>query len=364
MSGGIDSSVAAALLKKRGFQVEGVFMKLSPVSPENEENQVRQICNFLEIPFRVLDLRKEFKNKIINSFIEDYKKGLTPNPCVVCNKEIKFGLSLNDVLSKNDVLMATGHYIRLRRKNLNSKKQIANKLQIQNYKLLRGKDKTKDQSYFLWTLSQNQLEKTIFPLGKYTKKQVRKMAKKFKIPFLNRPESQEICFVKESLNEFLAQKIETKRGNILNPKGEVIGQHQGLHFYTIGQRKGIELDKNFNSLGDYKNTKRHPWYVVDKDIENNNLIVSRDNNDLIKKEFIVNNVNFISGKEMVKNFRARTKIRYGFLHKSNKSKIFPLGQNRFKVIFKKPQRAITPGQSAVFYRGRKLLGGGIIEKIA
>ncbi|MBL7150120.1 MAG: tRNA 2-thiouridine(34) synthase MnmA [Candidatus Pacebacteria bacterium] len=333
MSGGIDSSVCAALLKKAGFQVQGVFMKLSPNYSELAQKRARQIANFLKIPFQVLDLRKEFKKKVIDYFIKAYKENQTPNPCVICNKEIKFGLFLENVLtnvlSKKNALMSTGHYVRIEKSG-------------SKYKMLRAKDKKKDQSYFLWTLKQNQLKHILFPLGDYTKKQVKQLGRKFKIPFLDNPESQEICFIKTCLEDFLKKHIKNKKGNIVDTNGKIIGEHQGLHFYTIGQRKGIRINKG-------------PWYVIDKNMKSNILIVSQKQKGLMKKELIAKDTNWISGKEPKLPIKIKGQIRYQ--HQAISATI-----SRHKIVFDKSQKAITPGQSIVFYKRNQLLGGGIINE--
>lgn len=328
MSGGVDSSVAAALLKKQGCDVFGVFMRLNDFSKESEK-RAKKVAIILNIPFRVLNLRKEFKKRVIDYFVEGYKKGITPNPCVVCNKEIKFGLLMEKALGMGVDLVATGHYSRFDGKNL-----------------LRGVDDEKDQSYFLWGLGQKRLGHVLFPLGNYKKDEVRKLAKKMKLPVFNAPESQEICFVKNDINSFLKKYIEPKPGNIINPEGKVLGKHEGLPFYTIGQRKGIKLAGG-------------PYYVINKDIKRNNLVVSKNNKDLLRKEIIVKDASWICGAPPKMHLKIKAKIRYrsksvsAIITKNLKSKALILR-------FISPQRAATPGQSAVFYLGQKLLGGGII----
>ena len=256
MSGGLDSSVAAALLKRANFNLAGVFMKFwsSPAadslkgrwnrccSPEAEK-RARRVAQILGIPFYVLNFEKEFKKRVVDYFLRECKKGRTPNPCVVCNKQIKFGLLLEKALGLKGDFVATGHYTRLRREtqNLNVKCQIKSKCQMSNVKILRGKDKMKDQSYFLWQLNQKQLKHILFPMGDYTKKQARTLAKKYGLPVLGIPESQEICFVRTTVNDFLSHYFKPKSGKIIDTKGKIIGEHQGLFLYTIGQRKGIEV---------------------------------------------------------------------------------------------------------------------------
>jgi len=352
MSGGVDSSVAAALLKNaaclpagRGFDVIGIFMKFwkEGQSSENRccsvesEKLARLVAKKLGIPFYVLNVEKEFKKKVVDYFLKEYKKGVTPNPCVVCNKEIKFGFLIKKALSLGADFVATGHYTRLGREIPNPKSQIP------KYKLLKGKDENKDQSYFLWQLNQKQLEHVLFPVGDYTKPEVRKLAHKFNLPTAKTPESQEVCFIQNTTDDFLKKYLRTKPGKIIDINKKIIGKHQGLWFYTIGQRKGIGLSGG-------------PYYVIGKDMKNNNLLVSKNQKDLEKKELVADDVNWIMPQKLPIN--EEVKIRY----KSNfaKAKIIKHGKG-VKIIFQKPQRAITPGQSAVFYKEEELLGGGVIK---
>jgi tRNA-specific 2-thiouridylase len=343
MSGGVDSSVTAALLKKAGFSVAGIMGKFwteKKKNSNNSEKKARQVAQKIGIPFYAVNFEKEFRKKVVDYFLNDYKQGNTPNPCIVCNKEIKFGLLLKEAKKMNADFLATGHYSRLQREILNLKLQTPNKYRI---KLFKGKDKAKDQSYFLWQLSQSQLKNVLFPVGNYTKPEVRSLAKKFDLPVAETPESQEVCFVDGLTSDFLKKYLKTKPGKIVDIKGNLIGQHNGLWFYTIGQRRGLDISQG-------------PWFVVKKDFKKNNLIVSKNEKDLLKKEFIAVNVNWILRQNLPIN--AKVKIRY----KSNfaEAKILKHKKNSVKVIFKNPQKAITPGQSAVFYKGKELLGGGVI----
>ena len=344
MSGGVDSSVAAAILKKNGFAVIAVFMRFWKQPGIRDENKccsaeaqmdARRVAAKLKIPFYVIDARKEFKKQVVDYFIQEYRKGRTPNPCVECNKYIKFKFLLDKMSELSADFIATGHYAR-----------------IKNLKLLVARDKTKDQTYFLWTLSQKQLEKILFPIGDYTKTEVRGLAEKFNLPVFGKKDSQEICFT-TNIYEFLKSRIHTNKGPIITNNGGKIGEHRGLIFYTIGQRKGIEVNGG-------------PFYVVDKDFKKNALIVAQgDFNDaLYKKEMIVGGVNWIN-KPSKFPFRCNVKIRY--LHKAMPAIISRIntnrGTNNYKCIvkFNQPQRAITPGQSAVFYKGTEVLGGGVIH---
>jgi len=337
MSGGVDSSVAAALLKRAGFNIIGVFLKLNNFSSEAEK-RARKSAKILKIPFFVFNFEKEFKKRIFDYFLDGYKKGITPNPCTVCNKEIKFGLLLERALKLDADFVATGHYAR--------KKKLENRKQKTEYKLLKAKDKNKDQSYFLWMLSQKQLKRILFPVGDYTRQEVEKMAKKFKLPFANVKKSMEICFVPTTIDYFLKKYLKPKPGIITTKDGKKIGEHKGLPFYTIGQRKGIKLPGG-------------PFYVLDKNLKKNILIVTKNEKDLYKKELFVKDVNWISSKEPKLPLQVKAKIRYrsksvpATITRSLKSKVYNLK-------FGHPQRAITPGQSVVLYRGEVLLGGGII----
>jgi tRNA-specific 2-thiouridylase len=255
---------------------------------------------------------------------------------VVCNKEIKFGLLLKKALSLEADFIATGHYARLRR----ASGRIV---------LLKGKDKNKDQSYFLWQLVQKQLRHILFPVGEYTKPEVRKMARQFKLSVAETPESMEICFAPAGINSFLKKYLKNKPGNIVNEEGDIIGKHEGLWFYTIGQRKGIKLPNG-------------PYFVLDKDVKKNLLIVTQDEKDLYKKEMAAKDVNWILGKSPKLPLKVTAKIRYR--HIAAPAVITKILHSKFYILkFARPQRAITPGQSIVFYlAGGKLLGGAILTK--
>ena len=353
MSGGLDSSVAAALLKRAGFAVIGVFMKLADLPRFREaEKRAKKVAKILGIPFLSLDLRKEFKKKIIDSFLDGYKKGLTPNPCVVCNKEIKFGLLLEKALALDADFIATGHYAK--------KQKIENRKQKIEYKLLKAKDKNKDQSYFLWMLNQKQLKRILFPIGDYTRKEVENLARKFKLPVLKAKKSVEICFIKTIINDFLSKYLKEKPGPVVEQVhygvNKIIGRHLGLWFYTIGQRKGIGLP---GGPAFAKASAGKPYYVLDKNLKKNLLIVTKNERNLYKKELIAKNVNWISGKVPEFPLKLKAKIRYR--HQSALAVITKtLNPKTYTLKFEKSQRAITPGQSVVFYRGEELLGGGII----
>ncbi|MFH1657263.1 MAG: tRNA 2-thiouridine(34) synthase MnmA [bacterium] len=343
MSGGVDSSVSAALLQKAGFEVVGVFMKFWSENSKDDsgnrccssesESRARQVAATLGIPFYVFNFAEEFKEKIVDYFLKEYEGGRTPNPCVVCNKEIKFGLLLEKSLAMDADFIATGHYV---------KTKITKTGRV---KILKAADSQKDQSYFLWQLSQEQLKHVLFPVGDYTKTKVRNLAKKFKLPFYGVSESQEVCFIQTTLVDFLSRHLKTEPGQILQ-NGKEIGRHKGLPFYTIGQRKGIGLSGG-------------PFYVVEKDFKKNALIVSSSTDDkkLYSQGLIAENLNWIAGEMPKLPLRMMAQVRYR--HRATSAAITKKGK-KVKVVFAKPQRAITSGQSVVFYKGKELLGGGII----
>ncbi len=334
LSGGIDSGVSAALLKESGdLDVTTVFMRLGTGRTVKEsEKRARRIAEILEISFKTVDLEEEFNKIVVDSFIKDYKKGITPNPCITCNREIKFKLLFQKVKGKNGGFLSTGHYARLDTR----KGKI---------RLLKAKDENKDQSYFLWRLNQKLLKNVMFPVGGYKKTEVRKMAVKFGLPIAEIPESQEVCFIERKTEDFLKSHLKTNPGRIIDKKGKILGKHQGLWFYTIGQRRGIRLAGG-------------PFYVADKRIKKNILVVTRDERDLYRKEAFIRKVSWISGKAPVLPVAMKAKIRYK--HKAVPT-LLSLKGGRYHLAFERSQRAVTPGQSAVFYKGMEVLGGGEIS---
>jgi tRNA-uridine 2-sulfurtransferase len=370
MSGGVDSSVAAALLKKQEFEVQGIYLRMADKRElkrkiaSMDEKSAREVAKKLGIKFKVVDARKAFKKTVANYFLREYKSGRTPNPCAICNPKIKLAEILKLADKSGIDYVATGHYARLRRKfpisNFSRRIgtpprrwQFPNKLQTTNYKLQTASDKTKDQSYFLYGLSQEQLARIIFPLGDYKKTEVKNMAKKMNLPVFDRKESHDVCFISGKAEDYMRKNIKLRKGKIVDQKGKVLGQHQGLPLYTIGQRKGIEL----GGTG--------PYYVARKDmIKNSLMVVSKsDNPKLFQKSMLVGKVNWIANN-LKFPLSANVRIRYGHLAvyaiiKSNKK----ADEREYSVIFKEPQRAITPGQSAVFYgKDGEVLGGGTIKK--
>jgi len=346
LSGGVDSSTAAALLVQQGYEVSGVMMRLwathyqgeFPVnrccSPAAMED-ARKVCALLGIPFYVLNLEAEFKSLVVDYFCDSYALGRTPNPCLACNREIKFKALLRWVLASGAEYLATGHYARIRLHN-------------GEYQLLKGVDKSKDQSYVLYMLGQEELPHLLFPVGEYTKRQVRAIAAKYNLPTADRVESQDVCFVYDGdYRDFVAQqRPETMRpGPILDLQGRVLGEHRGVAFYTIGQRQGLGI------------AAAHPLYVLEIDCARNALIVG-PRTALLCAELLAEEVSFVSGRYPAHPVSVTAKIRYKA--KEAPATLIPMPGRRARLIFSEPQPAITPGQGVVFYQGDIVLGGGII----
>ncbi|MBI2064297.1 MAG: tRNA 2-thiouridine(34) synthase MnmA [Candidatus Yanofskybacteria bacterium] len=338
MSGGVDSSVAAALLKKRGFEVVGVFMK--PWQPpsdsfclwKQDREDAMRVAAVLGIPLLTWDFSRDYYKTVTKYMIDSYKKGNTPNPDVMCNKEIKFGLFLKKALKYGADYIATGHYVRKDKR-------------IGIYDLLKAKDKNKDQSYFLWTLTQEQLKYCLFPIGDYVKPEVRILAKKFRLPNWDKKDSQGVCFVGNlDMKEFLKGYLRPRQGMVKNIKNEIIGEHEGAQYYTIGQRHGYKILKSGG-----------PYFVVKKDNKNNILYVDKKN----KKSYIikVSNVSWVNSKPKIKEAKIQTRYRTPM----QEGKITLLKNNQAKISLKTEQTSITPGQSVVFFQGSRLIGGGIIK---
>jgi tRNA-specific 2-thiouridylase len=358
MSGGVDSAVAAGLLKKEGYDVVGVFMKFwgDPSVARNSKDAfsvAKEVADVLNIPLYTVDFKKDFKKKIVDNFLKEYSVGKTPNPCVRCNKFIKLGLFFDLMKKYGAGYVASGHYARVKKtikqKNKKTRKQGA-EYEVGGVRLLKAKDKNKDQSYFLYNLTQAKLKKLLFPIGGYSKSEVRRLAKKFGLPVQNRPESQEVCFTggKDHYG-FLRKHLKVVKGDIFTIDGEKVGEHNGLPFYTIGQRRGIEI----GGTG--------PYYVVKLDFRNNRLIVADDiNHPALMRDFLIcKNVNWVSGQIPKLPLKCKVRSRYG--QKEAEGKVSFASRGKYLVKFKKPQFAITAGQSVVFYKGDEVLGGGVIE---
>ncbi len=357
MSGGVDSSVAAYLLKEEGYGVIGATMKLFCYGEKQERqkaccsletiNDAKQVCEQLGIPHYVFDMEEEFEREVIEDFVKEYEKGRTPNPCIRCNQLIKFDYLLNKAKELNCDFLATGHYARIANSNQSCHYERSGSCRKPKnpLKLLKGADEAKDQTYFLYRLNQNQLSRIKFPLGELTKKEVRKIAKEGGLKTAEKAESQEICFVDTSVSEFISDKIKVKRGDILDTSDRKMGEHEGVPFYTIGQRKGLG--------GGFK----EPMYVVDIDAAKNAVIVGQEQ-DLYKKEVFFDDANWISGDTPAGTGLSAV-IRYNMKEESV-SELKQI-QGAYKTIFEKKVRAVTPGQSIVFYSGDECLGGGIIK---
>jgi tRNA-uridine 2-sulfurtransferase len=348
MSGGVDSSVAAAMLKSQGFEVVGLFMHFWSASAKasadkkEKENEAKRIAKAIGIPLYIIDIETEFKKEVVDYFLRELKKGNTPNPCIMCNKRIKFQKLFETMLAMKFDFIATGHYARIKR-------IMNHESRVMNYGLFEAKDKNKDQSYFLYNLTQKQLSRIIFPVGEYTKPEIRKMAEKFNLPVADKPESQDICFIPEKEpNEFIKRNLKVAKGKIVDTNGKILGEHQGIELYTIGQRKGL----NIGGKG--------PYFVVRKDLKNNRLIVTNnlDNLSLFEKEIEIKDVNWTVGKPE-ESFKAKVKVRY---RKAAIDAIIKPEKDSCLIKFSQPQKAVTPGQSAVIYsKNGEVLGGGVIQ---
>ena len=383
MSGGVDSSVAALLLKQAGYEVVGLFMKLwhDPTCSVNRENaccdakaeaDARQVAKILGIQFYVVDARAPFKKMVTDYFIDEYKNLRTPNPCVVCNNKIKFGWMLDFAEKLGCKFIATGHYTRVEPVILNEVKNLksdgrsfADAQDDGHYYLFKGKDSKKDQSYFLAGLDQKQLSKIIFPLGEMTKEEVRKIAKENELPIFAKAESQEVCFIADNdyrgfLRRHLGEQY-FKAGEIVNSAGVIIGRHEGLVNYTIGQRKGIEQISNCSKQipNTKSQTERHPLYVIGFDKGKNQLIVGEDA-ELFKDKFEIKDVKFVSRKfgDLGNLGDLKVKIRYGA--EAIPCEISIIHDSLFMIQLATPARAVTPGQSAVLYSGEEVIGQGVI----
>ncbi len=346
LSGGVDSSVSALLLVQAGYEVTGVYMKqwsdtkgLSGVcSWKDDRRDALRVAAHLGIPFLTVDFEKEYKKWVVDYMFSEYKVGRTPNPDVMCNKFVKFGFWLDYAKKKKFAALATGHYAQITK--LKGK-----------YQLLSAQDKEKDQTYFLHQLGQKQLERVLFPIGHLKKMQVRSLAKKYQLPTAERAESMGICFIGEvPMKDFLQQKIKPKKGKILLSNGEIIGEHEGLSFYTLGQRHG---------LGQPGGGK--PLFVVGKNMKTNELLVGLEDDPLLlKKEIQLENLHFVSGQ--APNFPLQCEVR--LRHRQPLQRVvLQKGKKKGEatLLFQKAQKAVTPGQFAVFYVKGECLGGGVIS---
>lgn len=349
LSGGVDSSVSALILKSKGYDVIGLTLQVLPKGTEDKFGGccgleaiecAKRVAFKLGIRHYVLNFRKFFKDFVIDDFCREYERGRTPNPCIRCNQFIKFDILLDRAKKLDADFIATGHYAKIEY-NKNKK----------TYLLKKGKDLSKDQSYFLYCLNQKQLRDTLFPLGDLTKDKVIKIARKEMLPSVFRKESQEICFIPDNnypgfLKKYVKKSI--KAGPIYNINGDIIGKHKGLIYYTIGQRKGLGI------------SSKHPLYVVNID-EPKNAITVAQNKYLYAKEFLIEDIHHVSVNNFKRKFKAKVRVRYK--HTEAKAVIIYKSKKTARCVFDQPQRAITPGQTAVFYDKDIVLGGGTINQV-
>lgn len=348
MSGGVDSSVAAYLLKKQGYNVIGLFMhnweeeEGGHCTAEQDFLDVRMVASKLDIPYFSVNFSKEYKDRVFADFLEEYKKGRTPNPDVLCNREIKFGPFLEHAKKIGADFIATGHYCKISHEN-------------GVHRLLKAKDTNKDQTYFLNQLNQKQLEMVLFPLGDMVKADVRKIAEEQGLITASKKDSTGICFIGErNFREFLKNYLPLKPGNIVDDKGNIVGKHEGLCYYTLGQRRGLDIGGKAGGNGDR-------WFVLKKDLDKNELVVSQGETDaLFSNGLISYKVNWITGMPQEKTFYCYAKMRYR--QPDQKVKVTLQENGHVKVDFYEKQRAVTPGQYVVFYTETECLGGGVIEE--
>lgn len=345
MSGGVDSSVAAALLKQQGYDVTGMMLRLWSEPGREDSNrcctpdamaQARRVAGILDIPFYVVDAKEVFRETVVQYFLDGYARGETPNPCLMCNRQIRWTFLLNHALALGAEFMATGHYVRRR---------IVDGGQ---FELLRAVDHSKDQSYVLHVLNQDQLAHALFPVGEYPKPEIRRLAADFGLPTASRADSQDLCFLAgEDYRNFLQRNAADilKPGNIETRDGVVIGQHNGLANYTIGQRKGLGIASPV------------PLYVITKNASGNTLVVGTQD-ELGVTEISARDVNWLSGEAPREAFRVEVKIRY--TAKEVPAWVIPMDGNQAQVKFDAPVRDATAGQAAVFYQAEVMVGGGII----
>jgi len=338
LSGGVDSSAAALLLKEAAYEVIGIHMRLrDSLRSEYQTHRAETICRILDIPYHQVDLQKEFEFSVVDYFCQEYQQGRTPNPCVACNQHIKFGLLLDEALSLGADYLATGHYARVEHSR-------------DGHRLLKAADTRGDQSYFLYTLTQEKLGHILFPLGEHSKDEVKQMSKQAGLPAAAKS-SQDICFISQrNYGAFLSQRFPTQPGDIIDTRGKKLGQHRGIAFYTIGQRHGLGLSSTqVLSAG-------KPLYVIKIEPENNRIVLGPEK-ELYSQKLAAQKLHWISGKIPREPITAQAKVRY----KSKEAAATLFFRNAsVDVYFAKPQKAVTPGQAIVFYNMDEVLGGGII----
>jgi tRNA-specific 2-thiouridylase len=348
VSGGVDSSVAALLLKKSGADIAGMFMqnweeddRMSDCRAEEDRVDAIRVCGKLDIPFHARNFAAEYWDRVFEHFLDEYRAGRTPNPDVLCNREIKFKTFLDHARALGAEKIATGHYART--------DEVDGR-----HRLLRGKDPNKDQSYFLYTLQQEQLSHTLFPVGELPKPDVRQIARDAELPTHAKKDSTGICFIGErDFREFLGQYLPARKGELQTPAGERVGEHDGVMYYTLGQRNGL-------GIGGRKDASNEPWYVVGKDVAKNILLVAQGNETkwLHSTKLTASALSWVSGAAPDDDFVCTAKTRYR--QADQNCRVMIRGEECL-VEFDEPQRAVTPGQSIVFYRDEECLGGGVID---
>lgn len=350
MSGGVDSSVTALLLKQQGYDVIGIFMKnwddtdeFGYCTAEADAEDVRRVCEQIDIPYYTVNFEKQYYDKVFAYFLEEYKRGRTPNPDVMCNREIKFGEFLNKALDLGADYVATGHYARVVEEN-------------GTYKLLRGVDNNKDQTYFLNALNQEQLSKAMFPIGHLPKPEVRRIAEEAGLYTAKKKDSTGVCFIGErNFKEFLSNYLPAKSGDMVDiVTGEVKGRHDGLMYYTLGQRQGLGIGGSGTG---------EPWFVADKDLERNILYVVQGDKhpSLYSTSLIASGVNWIAGADKLPEGPYKCTAKFRYRQPDQGVTLMKQPDGTVRVEFDQPQKAITPGQAVVFYQGEECLGGGTIE---
>lgn len=350
MSGGVDSSVSALLLKEQGYDVIGIFMKnwddtdeLGHCTATEDFEDVARVCEQIGIPYYGVNFEREYEQRVFQHFLTEYEKGRTPNPDVLCNKEIKFKELLQRALELGADYLATGHYAQVRTHDSGL------------VELVRGKDANKDQTYFLHTLDQAPLRQAMFPIGHLEKSAVRDIARGHNLATASKKDSTGICFIGEkNFKHFLSNYLPAQPGVIEDTNGVVVGQHEGLMYYTMGQRRGIGIGGQHDRTG-------APWFVVDKDLARNVLIVAQgqDHPRMFATSLTASQLSFVSGQAPASSFRCTAKFRYRQTDQA--VTVHMRGEDICEVIFDEPQRAITPGQSVVFYQDEVCLGGGVID---
>lgn len=350
MSGGVDSSVTALLLKRQGYDVIGIFMKnwddtdeFGRCTAEEDAEDVRRVCGQIGIPFYTVNFEKEYYDKVFRYFLDEYRAGRTPNPDVMCNREIKFGEFLSKALSLGAHYLATGHYARVERRG-------------EQHVLLRGADAGKDQTYFLNALTQSQLSRAMFPIGHLQKREVRRLAEEAGLATAKKKDSTGVCFIGErNFKEFLSHYLPAQKGDMRDiATGELKGRHDGLMYYTLGQRQGLGIGGSGTG---------EPWFVADKDLSGNILYVVQGDRhpSLYSEALTANGVNWVGGAAPGDRFRCTAKFRYRQPDQGVTVRV--VGGGACEVVYDEPQKAVTPGQAVVFYDGELCLGGGTIDRV-